>query len=204
LARGIWCAGSDPFVCEYLSLLKSLTYLFQTVTYIIILTIYRIYFHPLSSYPGPKLAAITRLWYARHLVIGDLAYEIARYHEQCGSSVIRIAPNELSYISSKCWNDIYGFRPGKPEMSKESAFYTNPTMPISIISAPKEKHGFLRRLLSRGFSDAALRDQEPTITRYVDLLMLRFSELSKEGKPVEMTSWYNVGHPQQRNAVYCY
>ena len=114
-----------------------------------------------------------------------------RPHEKYGS-VVRVAPDELSYISSKCWNDIYGFRHGKPEMAKESPFYKSRSAPHALINSPKERHGFLRRLMSRGFSEAALRDQEPTVKSYFDLLMRRLGDESTAGRAVDMTSWYNV------------
>lgn len=36
----------------------------QIITYCIGRAIYNLYFHPLSKYPGPKLAAITDIWWA--------------------------------------------------------------------------------------------------------------------------------------------
>jgi len=125
------------------------------------------------------------------MMIGDLAQQVTQLHIEYGH-VVRIAPDELSYTSSKCWNDVYGFRHGKPEMAKESPFYTSSHMPNTIVNAPKERHGFLRRLMSRGFSEAALRDQEPIVKTYVDLLINRLGEETALGKKVDMVSWYNV------------
>jgi hypothetical protein len=116
---------------------------------------------------------------------------------------VRIAPDELTYTSSKCWNDIYGFRHGKPEMAKESPFYTMGGREKNIINAPKERHGFLRKLMSRGFSEAALRDQEPIVKGYVDLLMQRLGDESKLGKAVDMVSWYNVRSPGNTHPFQC-
>jgi len=158
--------------------------------YLVVKTVYRCYFDPLSSYPGPKIAASTRLWYVHYLINGNLTHEIRKLHQKYGP-VVRIAPNELSYSTSNGWNDIYGFRNNKAEMAKDTPFYTNPHNPPSILSAKRDKHALFRRLMSRGFSEAALREQEPIITGYVDLLMRRLRESSKEGKLVEMVSWLN-------------
>jgi hypothetical protein len=39
--------------------------------------------------------------------------------------VVRIAPDELAYIDSEAWKDIYGQRPGKEEVPKDPPFYDN-------------------------------------------------------------------------------
>jgi hypothetical protein len=123
-----------------------------------------------------------------------------RLHEKYGG-VVRVAPDELSYTSSKCWNEIYGFRHGKPEMAKESPFYKSKSIPSTIVNASKERHGFLRRLMSRGFSEAALRDQEPTVKSYVDLLMRRLRDEGVAGRAVDVTSWYNVLYPHLSHPI---
>lgn len=49
-------------------------------------TIYRIYFHPLSKIPGPKLAAATHLHEFYHDVIrgGKFIWEIEKMHRAYG------------------------------------------------------------------------------------------------------------------------
>ncbi|OCK73458.1 cytochrome P450 monooxygenase-like protein [Lepidopterella palustris CBS 459.81] len=160
----------------------------KVFTYLVVKTVYRCYFHPLSSYPGPKFAASSRLWFVYNMVIGVLPQKIRRLHEELGP-VVRVAPNELSYSSSKAWNDIYGFRSGKPEMSKETPLYQ--AQPPGILSATRIKHSHFRHLMSRGFSEAALREQEPLVKGYADLLMGRLHEQAKLGDAVDIVSWYN-------------
>jgi hypothetical protein len=76
----------------------------------VVLPLYRAFIHPLSKYPGPKLWAITRIPYDIHLIRGDLLYAVAKLHEKYGV-VVRLAPNELSYITEDAWNDIYTKQP---------------------------------------------------------------------------------------------
>jgi cytochrome P450 len=49
----------------------------------------------------------------------------------------------------------------------------------------------MRRNLSHAFSDKALRQQEPLIQSYVDLLVHRLGEHATEGKNVDIMHWYN-------------
>lgn len=54
--------------------------------FVITLAVYRLYLHPLSRFPGPKLAAITRLYEAYYDVVqnGQYTFEIAKLHEKYG------------------------------------------------------------------------------------------------------------------------
>lgn len=47
---------------------------------------YRLYFHPLAKFPGPRLAAAT-LWYEFYydcLLFGQYTFKIGRMHEKYG------------------------------------------------------------------------------------------------------------------------
>jgi len=52
------------------------------------LVIHRLYFHPLSCFPGPPLAAITTLYRTYYEVIkgGEFLHEIVKLHSQYGMS----------------------------------------------------------------------------------------------------------------------
>lgn len=129
------------------------------------------------------------------MVRGSIAQDLVRLHNKYGS-VVRIAPNEVSFISGEtAWQDIYGTRcavlskgffisdvlsgfhhgPQKQKVGpflKDKVWY-RPTLNgvRSIVGADPEAHSHMRRALSHAFSDRAIKDQEPIVQRYIDLLI---------------------------------
>lgn len=71
--------------------------------YQICLTIYRLFFHPLRHFPGPKLAATTRLveHYYQIFQGGQFPFAYRKWHDQYGP-IIRINPDEL-HIRDSAW-----------------------------------------------------------------------------------------------------
>jgi hypothetical protein len=65
------------------------------VTLIASTIIHRLYFHPLSSFPGPKVCAITGLYQTWLTNKGKFGLYVKEQHRKYGDFV-RIAPNELA------------------------------------------------------------------------------------------------------------
>ncbi|KAI1179470.1 isotrichodermin C-15 hydroxylase [Nemania sp. FL0916] len=158
--------------------------------------IYNIYLHPLRKFPGPLLQRASGLPWAIQHSIGVEARSTQQHHDRYGS-VVRIGPNHLSFVDVKAFKDIYGHRVGSDihtnEMIKASQFNrTIRSIPTSIINADREEHSRFRRALSHGFSDASMRQQEPEIARYIDLLIERLHQVCDDGsKKLNLEAWYN-------------
>ncbi|OTB03603.1 hypothetical protein M426DRAFT_321523 [Hypoxylon sp. CI-4A] len=153
---------------------------------------YNIFLHPLRSFPGPLICRSTVLWRLARLWTGDLPQTITKLHKKYGP-VIRISPNELSFIESQAWKDIYGHH-GTYEMAKDPKFYRmmGKHAPDTIVGADREDHSRLRRQLAHGFSERSMRGQEPIIGGYVDMLIQRLEEHSDNGRrALDMRSWFN-------------
>ncbi|KAK8037655.1 Cytochrome P450 [Apiospora marii] len=167
---------------------------FTGLLYIIVLRpVYNLLFHPLRKYPGPKLWAATQLPYLRNWIGGYAPQKILELHHQYGD-VIRVAPNELSYLRPDAWREIMGYIPrGVLENEKDPLIFRGLNVEDSLIGAPREHHRALRSVLSHGFSASRLLDQQPIIMRYVDLLVERLREKTMTDKeiPVNMVLWYN-------------
>lgn len=162
------------------------------MAYIFITLTYNIFFHPLRSYPGPLLWRATRIPYHIRVLKGTLAIDMLEMHKKYGP-VVRVAPDELAFADSSAWKDILGHNPKGEECGKWVPFYRPvPEAPDNLISADRQKHGIIRRQLAHGFSDRSMREQEPIIRSYVDLLMRRLRENCVGGRaPLDMTAWFN-------------
>lgn len=151
------------------------------------------FFHPLSKFPGPKIAAASQIPCALHTVRGRLPHWIKGLHDQFGSDVVRISPRELSFINASAWKDIHGNRPGHRSFEKDPAVYRIPPNKIaSLLTANRADHARMRRVLGHAFSDRASRDQEPVVESYVDILINRLHEQVEgiEGGKLDISKWF--------------
>ncbi|KAL4916361.1 cytochrome P450 [Aspergillus aurantiobrunneus] len=172
------------------------------LAYPLLRIIYNLYFHPLSNIPGPRAWAASRLPFIRSLVKGTIIHDFQRLHEQYGP-IIRIAPNEVTFAHPDAWADIYQPRPNKPQFLKDPIWWAHPPGTAdSLLSAINpEKHAHMRRILTPGFTQRALRAQEPFVQKYVNLLIAQLHDVVKDGRckttsksgtaHVDMTPWLN-------------
>ncbi|KAM0328787.1 hypothetical protein ACHAQA_005201 [Verticillium albo-atrum] len=173
------------------------------IVYQAVSTTYNIFFHPLRHYPGPLLQRASKIPWYLHYIGGTAAHHTQSLHERYGP-VVRIGPHHLSFTDPQAYKDIYGHRIGAaadaPENPKATMFYhLSRRIPHNIISSNLEDHRGLRRSLAHGFSDKAMREQEPIIGRYVDLLLLRLhgqcTSKGEDGKSssgvVDIKEYYN-------------
>ncbi|KKK15075.1 hypothetical protein AOCH_003943 [Aspergillus ochraceoroseus] len=153
---------------------------------------YNIYLHPLRIYPGPKLAVVSKAYYYYWTLSGKLHSKIKEVHDQYGD-VVRFGPNTLLYRSPTGWKDIYSHRDaGADSFVKDPELYIQGPAGPSILNANDADHSRMRRLLSHALSDKALREQEPLLQSYVDLLVKRLQgHVDSSSNSVDMTKWYN-------------
>ncbi|KAH7055844.1 putative cytochrome P450 [Macrophomina phaseolina] len=166
------------------------------------LSFYNIFLHPLRSYPGPWYAKANILWSQYHNFKGDLTFRVHELHQKYGH-VVRIAPDEIVYTDPQAWKDIYGHRTSGAENGKLYALNNDndPHHP-SIITADRDQHSKLRRLLSNAFSEKSMKEQEPVIKSYIDLLIQRLHERAAQNDPqgTDLVRWFNfttfdiIGH----------
>lgn len=155
-------------------------------------TVYNLYFHPLSKFPGPWYAGISEFFFAYTIVSGSGYLTMRDLHEKYGE-VVRVAPGELSYSSANSWKDIYMQRKSGNVFTKDPRFLvTDDTLraPHLVSTTNVEEHNQAKKLLSHAFSPKNLLEQEDIILRYVNILMASMAEESRKG-PLDLKQWYN-------------
>ncbi|KAL5335406.1 cytochrome P450 [Aspergillus crustosus] len=156
--------------------------------------VYNLTFHPLAKIPGPRSWAATRFPFIRGLVTGRIIYDFQKIHARYGP-IIRVAPNEVTLANPNAW-DIFQPRKNRAYFPKYPLWWSPPGISDSITATVNpEKHARMRRQLSPSFTSRALREQEPFVHKYVNLLVDRLSDLAKAGEDstteVNMTPWFN-------------
>ncbi|CAG8984173.1 hypothetical protein HYALB_00008175 [Hymenoscyphus albidus] len=158
--------------------------------YLFCRAIYRIYFHPLAKYPGPRTANFSEFWHAKHWLGGRWAHDIQDAHRKYGKFV-RIAPNELSVLSAVGAKEIYGHVNKDKKPFLKSAFYDGTGAPNLVTERDPVRHASTRRALAAAFSVKSLRDQTGIVVKYVDQFVEQLERLGNTPEGVPMEEWYN-------------
>lgn len=140
--------------------------------------IYRVWFHPLSKYPGPLLGRFTDLLTILYVAKNKRTFVqydlLQRYGSPC-----RVGTNHLVFGDMQSWSDIYG-QSSNPCL-KDADFYDglSATGAVNILNAVDRRlHSRLRRLVAHSFSAQALLESEPSIQRKVQA----FIDVTFKGK----------------------
>ncbi|OJZ92917.1 hypothetical protein ASPFODRAFT_178342 [Aspergillus luchuensis CBS 106.47] len=157
----------------------------KTVVLLAIVTslkaIYNSLWHPLKSYPGPFLAVTSRVPITYITFTGRKTVWLHSLHLKYGP-VVRVAPNELSYMSQEALNDIYGRAESKENLRNDDIFYTAFEGDKSTIMTTDEaSHARLRRTYAQFFARQNLENFEPLFNRYSNLLVQRIRDTKQAG-----------------------
>lgn len=138
-----------------------------------------------------------RLSFIRSLWAGNLVYDVEKIHKRYGP-VVRTAPDEISSALPDAWQDIYATRPGHNPFPKNPVWWSaQPGQADNLITVQKsEDHLRMRRLLNHGFTEAAVREQEPIVQQHMLKLVERMTELAlkepiKDGVVMDIVKWLN-------------
>ncbi|CAG8237977.1 unnamed protein product [Penicillium olsonii] len=135
---------------------------------ILVIVIRRVFFHPLSGYPGPWLAAVTCWHPAYYAWKGTLHAYNRRCHDRYGP-VFRSSVNELSFETPKGLDDIYtGSHEviGKPD--RWQCFSVDPREPTILSTVNNEQHRFKHQIISKIFASGMTSRNEARMRPHID------------------------------------
>ncbi|KAF2005162.1 cytochrome P450 [Amniculicola lignicola CBS 123094] len=154
--------------------------------------VHALYFHPLSSFPGPKLWTISRIPYLTCLNRGLFPFRIKQLHERYGP-VVRIAVDELSFNDARARSDIYK----RKDLLRPPMWGSRPpgVEAHSLISAPEADHARFRKALNPAFSEKSTRGYEAAVQASFSKMMAKMDEKIQQNQggnaDVDLVKWFN-------------
>ncbi|KAF7586626.1 hypothetical protein BBP40_008548 [Aspergillus hancockii] len=145
------------------------------LTFVIFRAFYNVFLHPLARYPGSILWSSTAIPYNVALINGTIHVCTANLHQRYGP-VVRISPNELSYISPQAWTDIY-VRKYPHQLKKHPDVTSSPAGGTpGLANTPVDRdHARIRQELIKGFSQANVKAQEERMIGHVEHLVAKIA-----------------------------
>ncbi|KAB8294166.1 hypothetical protein EYC80_009606 [Monilinia laxa] len=159
IAVELWYGGLniESYLGALVSIACYLTSLFGSIV------IYRLYFHRLRYFPGPRLAAASKLWHVwqcrdsrNHLVLEKL-------HQEYGGFV-RTGPCEITVFSAGAFEAMDGPKSNTTRSDWYDLLYPRVS---SVFTRDKALHDERRRIWSHSLSSRALLSYEPRVLRKV-------------------------------------
>lgn len=158
-------------------------------TYLALRTIYRLYLHPLSHIPGPKLAAATYFYeYYFDLVKspgGQYIYEVDRLHTKYGP-VVRINPDEVQLNNIEWYPVIFSAHSAGRREKHEPMIRANGSPGAVSSAVSHELHRVRRAALNPFFSKTAVRRLEPVIRSRVEVLCAGVQSCANKGEVIRL------------------
>ncbi|KAH9889219.1 cytochrome P450 [Xylariomycetidae sp. FL2044] len=151
------------------------------------LLVYRLWLHPLNSFPGPAPARVSGLWLSSKLGKGDAHRVVLGLHEKYGDFV-RVGSNDLSIIHPDGVDKVYGNASGC-----DLGDWYDLAVPMLSLQTTRDRnlHRQYRRIWSEAFSDNAVRGYETIMKGYREKLINHLSASADQGEAVNMTQWFN-------------
>ncbi|OOG00947.1 hypothetical protein ASPCADRAFT_125952 [Aspergillus carbonarius ITEM 5010] len=120
--------------------------------------IYRLYFHPLARYPGPRLAAVTFWWECYQDIFagqgGEFTNQLEEMHDAYGS-IVRVTPDEV-HIRDPEWAPVLYAGPGHVRDKDASLAHSAGTADGTFGTVSHDIHRRRRAPVSSYYSKASV------------------------------------------------
>ncbi|CAJ2510910.1 Uu.00g065350.m01.CDS01 [Anthostomella pinea] len=163
------------------------------LAYIAIRCIYLLYFHPLVQFPGPKIAAVSNTWYAYQWLSGRYPWATEDVLRKYGD-VVRIAPNELLFLTPQAFIDIHTSHVGSLETFVKTDLNDRGDAHGGIaFERDPVRHRKVAKQISPAFSSRSITALEPTMHEHIDLFIKQMKTMEDSGKTerIDLAKWCN-------------
>ncbi|KAK1965855.1 cytochrome P450 [Colletotrichum sublineola] len=144
--------------------------------------VWRAFFCPLAKFPGPRIAGITKLYEAYHVLVkNDWIENLTSLHEKYGP-VVRIGPNELHFVDHQFCLEHHK----RSDLLKCDNYYGLLSKLLGGL-ASAAKHSRRAAGMRPIFSGQTLAEFAPTLDRHLESLHMRLSDASANSKCANMT-----------------
>ncbi|KAK5627594.1 hypothetical protein RRF57_003309 [Xylaria bambusicola] len=152
------------------------------------MTIYRLYFHRLSRFRGPRLAAITKLWHVWQVKDSTNYLFQQKIYEKYGT-IVRTGPNEITIFHPAAFDLLDGF---KNETTRDVWYDIVRPRTSAIFTRDKMEHKVGRKFWAQGLSSQAMNDYYPRITSLVRELSRCIGTFGDNPVDIDQVmSWYS-------------
>ncbi|KAF2754368.1 cytochrome P450 [Pseudovirgaria hyperparasitica] len=155
--------------------------------------VYRLYLHPLSRYPGPKLAIVDPAWF--ELVYnywGEnrcmLVWQLEKFHQTYGP-VVRLGPNTLHINDPEIYQRMAKVTSG---FLKDPDFYQLIMLPSVVSETDPKKHRVRRQVLAPAFSISRVTEHAKWIESKAESLNSRLEQFAHSDTPVNVLKLCNA------------
>ncbi|KAI9162922.1 benzoate 4-monooxygenase cytochrome P450 [Paramyrothecium foliicola] len=150
--------------------------------------------HPLSKFPGPKLAAASYLYEAWYDLVkgGRYSWEIRTMHEKYGP-IVRINPDELHCNDYEFVDEIYPSLTNRIR-DKQPHFLSSFAGPLQVstfASRDHETHRLRRSAIQRFFSRQGMLRYEPEIHEMAQKMCTKILRLTESGQVIDALNPFN-------------
>ncbi|KAI0456218.1 cytochrome P450 [Xylaria acuta] len=152
------------------------------------MTIYRLYFHRLSSFHGPRLAAVTKLWHVWHVRDSTNFLFQEKIYKEYGS-IVRTGPNEITVFNPAAFELLDGFG---NETTRDVWYDIVRPRTSAVFTRDRLEHKEGRKFWAQGLSNKAMNEYYPRMASLVRDLSRCIGTFGTDPVDVDQVmSWYS-------------
>lgn len=104
--------------------------------------------------------------------------------------IIRIAPNELSFVSVQAYKDIYGPPSKTRKLFRKSPMFYDTGIQSIVYEMDPDEHEKQHKLFAPAFRASAVRSQEHVVQEHVDLFVTQLRDQGQSGQvALDVSAW---------------